>query len=411
MAMDIQAIRADFPILSRKIHDKSLTYLDNAATSQKPRQVIQAIVAYYEQHNANVHRGIHVLGDESTRMYHEARETVAKFIGAVDPLELVFVRNTTEGINLVAFSWGMENLGNGDVILTSEMEHHSNIVPWQELGKRVGARVEYVHVNPETGELDLDHLGTLLKLKPKLVALTHASNFLGTINPITRIQQMVTDKTNAKILVDGAQAVPQLPVDVQKLGVDFYAFSGHKMYGPMGIGGLWVRKSILEKMGPFMTGGGTINEVTLEGTTFGELPDRFDAGTPNVAGAVGLAAACNYLTKIGMKNVREHEKEITNYTITQLHNLPFVKMFGPTNLEHRGALVAFTVEGVHAHDVAQVLDSEGVAVRSGHHCTMPMHMKMGVAGTTRASFGIYNTMEEVDRLIEGLQKVRTVFKI
>jgi len=410
--MDIQAIRADFPILERKIHDKSLTYLDNAATSQKPRQVIQAIVEYYENHNANVHRGIHVLGDESTRLYGEARQAVAKFVGADDPLELVFVRNTTEGINLVAFSWGGENIKSGDVIVTSEMEHHSNIVPWQELAKRVGARVEYVRVHPETGELDLDHLGTLLKLRPKLVALTHASNFLGTINDVQGIAHLCKrHNAECKMLVDGAQGVPQMPVDVQKLGVDFYAFSGHKMYGPMGIGGLWVRKSILEKMGPFMTGGGTINEVSLTGTTFGELPDRFDAGTPNVAGAVGLKAACDYLSEIGMQNIREHEKKIINYAIEQLRNLAFVKIFGPTNLENRGALVAFTVKGVHAHDVAQVLDSEGIAVRSGHHCTMPMHMKLGVAGTTRASFGIYNTLEEVDQLVEGLQKVKNVFKV
>jgi cysteine desulfurase / selenocysteine lyase len=394
-------VKQDFPILSRKINGKPLVYLDNAATSQKPKAVIEAMVDYYENHNANVHRGIHTLGDESTRMYQQAREKVAKFIGASDPNELVFVRNTTEGINLVAYAWGMANVGKGEVILTTDMEHHSNMVPWQELAKRTGARVEYT---------DMDDLAKKLKLKPKLIAIAHVSNFLGTINDIRLTVQLATRHVpRAKVLVDGAQAVPQMPVDVQDLGIDFYAFSGHKMYGPMGIGGLWVRKEILERMGPFMTGGGTISEVHTTGTIFTDLPDRFDAGTPNVAGAVGLAAAAKYLERIGMQNVRAHAKELTNHLINQLSNLEFVKIYGPKDIDKRGGLVAFTVEGVHAHDVAQVLDSEGIAVRSGHHCTMPMHEKLGIAATVRASFGIYNTKEEVDKLIEGLGKVKKVF--
>src|SRR3989344_9476721 len=349
-------VKSDFPILSRKINGQPLVYLDNAATTQKPRQVIEVIRDYYENHNANVHRGIHTLGDESTRMYQRAREKVADFVGASDPNELVFVRNTTEGINLVAYSWGMANVGKGDVIVTTEMEHHSNLVPWQELAKRVRARVEYVAVNQE-GELDLDSLEKKLELKPKLLALVHVSNFLGTINPVKKIAKLAK-KNGTKVLIDGAQAVPQMPVNVSELGCDFYAFSGHKMYGPMGIGGLWVRKEILEKMGPFMTGGGTISEVHKTGTIFADLPDRFDAGTPNVAGAVGLAAAAEYLEKIGMQNVRLHAKELTQYALDKLKSISGIKTYGPRDTEKRGGLVAFSVEGIHAHDVVQILDGE-----------------------------------------------------
>lgn len=404
---NINTIRGDFLILNRQVNGKQLVYLDNAATSQKPKQVIEAIQDYYENHNANVHRGIHTLGDESTRMYQEARKRVAEFIGANDAKELIFVRNTTEAINLVAYSWGMVNVQKGDVIVTTEMEHHSNLVPWQELVKRVGARVEYVKVT-DKGELDLEDLKDKLKLKPKLLAVAQVSNFLGTINPIKQITE-AAKRYGVRVLVDGAQAVPQMVVDVHDLGVDFYAFSGHKMYGPMGIGGLWVKREILEKMGPFLTGGGTISEVHKEGTVFADLPDRFDAGTPNVAGAVGLAAAVKYLQDIGMDQVREHAKELTGYGLEKLKEIEGVKIYGSEDIEKRGGLVAFTVEGIHAHDVAQVLDSEGIAVRSGHHCTMPMHEALGIVGTTRISFGIYNTQSEVDRLVEGLKKVRQVF--
>ncbi len=413
---DIKQIRKDFPILTRKIHGKPLTYLDNAATSQKPRQVLAAMNEYYEQHNANVHRGIHTLGDESTRIYEEARQKVAEFIGAADKNELVFVRNTTEGINLVAYAWGVINVGKGDVIVTTEMEHHSNLVPWQELAKKVGARVEYVKVD-ESGEIDMEDLEKNLELKPKLVAVTQVSNFLGTVNDIHRIVQLATRHApRAKVLVDGAQGVPQMSVKVKDLGCDFYAFSGHKMYGPMGIGGLWVKREILENMQPFMTGGGTISEVHTTGTNFTDLPDRFDAGTPNVAGAVGLMAAVEYLEKIGMDEVREHERQLTEYALKQFKGINGVKIYGPpfakaTEGHGRGALVAFTIEGIHAHDVAQILDSEGIAVRSGHHCTMPMHEKLGISGTTRVSFGIYNTIDEVDRLIEGLEKVKEIFSV
>ncbi len=409
--MNIKKIRVDFPILKRKINGKQLVYFDNAATSQKPNSVIQAIVDYYENHNANVHRGIHTLGDESTRMYQGAREIVAKFIGAKEASELVFVRNSTEAINLVAYSWGMANIKKNDVILTTEMEHHSNIVPWQQLAKMTGARVEYIKVD-KNGELETGDLEQKLKLKPKLVALVHISNFLGTINPVQEIARECRKfNPQGKVLVDGAQAVGKMKVDVQKLGVDFYAFSGHKMYGPMGIGGLWVRKEILEKMEPFLTGGGTISEVHKQGTIFASLPDRFDAGTPNVAGAVALGVAVKYLENIGMELVRAHEQELVSYAMTQLSKLGEITIYGPKDIKKRGGVVAFTVRGVHAHDVAQVLDSEGIAVRSGHHCTMVMHEELGISGTTRISFGIYNTKAEVDKLIEGLKKVKKVFGI
>lgn len=419
--VDVRAIRDDFPILKRTIHGKPPVYLDNAATSQKPKQVIQAMVDYYEQHNANVHRGIHTLGDESTRLYSEARRVVATFIGAKDPNELIFVRNTTEGINLVARAWGEANLTRGDVVLVTQMEHHSNIVPWQMVAKRVGVEIDYVRVNLETGELDLDDLRRKLTKNVKLVALVQVSNFLGTINPIREIVQEVGRQNSRqrggqaeiRILVDGAQAVPHLPVDVEELGVDFYAFSGHKMLGPMGIGGLWVKRELLEKMEPFLVGGGMIDEVTWEGTTFTNLPDRFDAGTPNVAGAVGLAAAVKYLQSLGMNEVRDHEMELTSYMLEGIKKLESrikVEIFGPRDVEKRGGVVSFVVDGIHAHDVAQVLDREfGVAVRSGHHCTMPTHRALKVAATTRASFYIYNTREDIDVLIEGLEKVGKIF--
>lgn len=428
-------ISRDFLILKRKIHGKPLVYLDNAATTQKPKQVIEAIVDYYEKHNANVHRGIHALSEEATAMYEETRKQVSRFIGSQDPNELVFVRNTTEAINLVAFAWGRKNVGEGDEILISELEHHSNIVPWQMLAKEKGATVKYIRVT-EDGKLDIQDFKLKLSEKTKLVALVHVSNFLGTINPIQEISKIIKrsdlahTRSDLKIrgsyplfLVDGAQAVPHMPVDVKKLGCDFYAFSGHKMYGPMGIGCLWARKEILENMPPFLTGGGMISEVRTSGSTFAELPDKFDAGTPNVEGAVGLAAAVKYLEKIGMDRVRKHEKELTKYALEKLS--PFViqraprndeisvKIFGPENIEDRGGLITFTLylgdREIHGHDVAQVLDSEGVAVRSGHHCTMPMHAKLGLVATTRISFGIYNTKNDVDRLIKTLGKISQVF--
>lgn len=406
--LDVEHARKDFPILARTVHGRPLVYLDNAATSQKPRQVIAAIAEYYEQHNANVRRGIHTLGDEATRLYEQARERVAAFIGAGDPREIVFVRNTTEGINLVAYAWGSVGVGRGDVILTTEMEHHSNLVPWQQLAKRSEARMEYVRVR-RGGVLDMEDLERKLQQRPKLIAVSQVSNFLGTINPVERIIRMA-HRVGAVVLVDGAQAVPHMPVDVRKLGADFYAFSGHKMLGPMGIGVLWVRRTILEGLPPFLTGGGTISEVHTWETRFADLPDRYDAGTPNVAGALGLTAAINYLTWLGMEKILAHEQRLVGVLLERLRALDFIRIHGPLKGK-RGSLVAFEVEGVHAHDVAQVLDSLGIAVRSGHHCTMPMHEKLGIAATTRVSFALYNTEAEIERVVEGLHKVRDTFRL
>lgn len=462
--IDAIKIKTDFPVLKRRINGKSLVYLDSAATSQKPQVVIDAMVDYYQNHNANIHRGVHTLGDESTRIYESARETIVNFIGASDPQELIFVRNTTEAINLVAYAWGRQNIDAGDEILVSEMEHHSNLVPWQVLAEERKAILKYIRVD-DSGKLDLQDLRRKLSVHTKLLAVSHVSNFLGTINPIREIAALIKEQRtkNKKhhlplFLVDGAQAVPHMPVDVKDLGCDFYAFSGHKMYGPMGIGCLWGRRQILEAIPPFLTGGGMISAVDWAETAFANLPDKFEAGTPNVADAVGLAAAVQYLQKIGMGNVRKHEIELTRYLIKRLssfvissvverssvsdenissaserHDVPSldssaslrsarndglsVTILGPKNPNDRGGLVAFTLrlrsgqdgKEIHAHDVAQVLDSEGVAVRSGHHCVMPLHTKLGLSATTRISFGIYNTREDLDKLIEALEKIVEVF--
>jgi cysteine desulfurase/selenocysteine lyase len=419
----MEQIKKDFPILKRLINGYPLVYLDSAATSQKPQAVIDALVDYYQNHSANVHRGIHTLGDESTKMYDVARQTVAEFIGASDKKELIFVRNTTEAINLVAHSWGRDNIKFGDEILVSEMEHHSNLVPWQVLTKEKKAVLKFVRVTDE-GVFDLDDLKRKLSNRTKIVSVVHVSNFLGTINPIKEISAMIRERRAMGgdiaplFLVDGAQAVPHMPVNVKELGCDFYAFSGHKMYGPMGIGCLWGKKKLLEEMPPFLTGGGMINAVSKNKTTFTDLPDKFEAGTPDVAGAVGLAAAVKYLQKIGMENVRKHEIELTEYCYRLLKKLKSpkllnIKLFGPADITNRGGLIAFTVKvngkEVHGHDVAQVLDSQGIAVRSGHHCVMPMHDKLGIAATTRISFGIYNDRKDVDRLISALGKVSEIF--
>ena len=419
--ISIKSIKKDFPIFNRQINGYTLVYLDSAATSQKPQAVIDSLVDYYQNHNANVHRGIHTLGDESTKMYDSARQTVAEFIGAEDKQELIFVRNTTEAINLVAYAWGRDNIKEGDEILVSEMEHHSNIVPWQQLADRKKAKLKLINVDQD-GKLDLQDFRGKLSTRTKIVSIVHVSNFLGTINPIAEISKIIHHSSSIVhhplLLVDGAQAVPHMPVNVKELGCDFYAFSGHKMYGPMGIGCLWGKKKVLEIMSPFLAGGGMINTVDFQNTTFTDLPDKFEAGTPDVVGAVGLAAAVKYLKNIGMENVRKHEIELTEYCYKLLKKfkspkLLNVKLFGPADATNRGGLVAFTLEvsgkEVHGHDVAQVLDSQGIAVRSGHHCVMPMHDKLGLAATTRISFGIYNTKEDVDRLIKALGKIQEIF--
>ena len=403
--------KKDFPILSRKVHGLPLIYLDSTATSQKPKSVIAAITNYYKKSNANVHRGVHTLGDEATQTYHQARENVADFIGAKDSNEIIFTRNTTEAINLVAYTWGEQNIKRGDIILTTELEHHSNIVPWQMLAKRVKAKVEYIKVNHSTGELDLEDLKTKLKLKPKLLAIGHVSNFLGTIHPIKEIVAISYKlKPNPCILVDGAQSVPHMSIDVNDLGVDFYAFSGHKMLGPMGIGVLWVRKKILDDMPVFLTGGGMIDSVTTTGSTFAPLPDRYDAGTPDVASATGLSAAIDYLKSIGMDSVRDHEVKLTTYAMKALSKIKGLTIYGPKDPKKRGGVISFTIKGIHAHDIAQILDRKAaVAVRSGHHCTMPMHLALNLAATTRASFYLYNNRSDIDQLVWGIKQVKKIF--
>ncbi|HYD35042.1 MAG TPA: SufS family cysteine desulfurase [Vitreimonas sp.] len=417
--IDANTIKTDFPILSRKVNDKPLVYLDNAATSQKPRAVIQAIVDYYEHHNANVHRGVHQLGDESTRAFHDSRQEIAQFMGA-EAEELVVVRNTTEALNQICYTWGEYHVGADDVLIVTEMEHHSNIVPWQELAKRKNALVKFVTVDDQ-GRVELDSLQALLseyKTRIKVVAFIHVSNTLGTLNPLEKIVATIDDHFGQAqrplLVVDGAQAAAHLPVNFAKLKVDCYVVSAHKMLGPMGIGGLLIRKSLLKTWPPFLFGGGMINEVSTQGTTFAEdLEERFTAGTPDVASLAGWAAACEYLAGVGMRESQTHDRQLVEYTLQQLQTFSQVKIIGPTDFnDHefdRVGSVAFVYEGVHAHDVGQVLDSEGVAVRSGHHCTMPLHVKFGWPASTRVSFQIYNSIDDVDSFITALQKVKTIF--
>jgi len=399
---------SDFPILSRVVHgDKRLVYLDSAATSHKPQQVIDAIVEYYTRHNANVHRGIHVLGDESTKLFHESRSKIAKFFGAEED-ELILVRNTTEALNTIAYTWGEMNIGEGDVIVSTVMEHHSNLVPWQQLAKRKGAILKLISVTTD-GLLQLDDLQKFIQEgKVKLIAVTHVSNAIGTKNPIEQIIDLAHEH-GAVVVIDGAQSAPHLAIDFHTLNCDFYGFSGHKMLGPMGIGGLLVKRDILEKLPPFFFGGGMINEVHEQETSFADLPDRFIAGTPDVAGTVGLAAACAYLSNIGMKAIEEFDKELIVYAIENLKTVPQVKLLGPLVAAQRCGSVSFEYQGVHAHDVAQILDSEGVAVRSGHHCTMPLHEVMKCTASVRASFNVYTTTADIEVLVKALEKVKTVF--
>lgn len=404
---DPKKVKIDFPILAREINGKPLVYLDSGATSQKPAQVLQAERDYYERHNANVHRGAHTLGDEATRAYQDARVKVAEFIGARAE-EVIFVRNTTEAVNLVAYAWGLDNLKRGDTVVSTMMEHHSNMVPWQEVCRRTGASMEVVGLTEE-GLLDMDDYQEKLKLRPKIVTFVQVSNALGTINPVAEMTKLA-HRADAMVMIDGAQAVPHMKVDIKEIGCDFYAFSGHKMLAPMGIGVLWGRKEILAKMSPFMSGGGMINEVYTDHSTWAELPDKFEAGTPNVAGAVGLAAAITYLEGLGMESVQEHDQEMVAYTLSQLVKHSEIKILGTKDVAKRRGSVSFEYEGVHAHDVATILDSEGVAVRSGHHCTMPLHNHLGIAASIRASFNVYTTKEDIDKLVEALRKVKKVFE-
>jgi cysteine desulfurase/selenocysteine lyase len=408
MTFDVARIRADFPILSREVNGHPLAYLDSGATSQKPVQVLEAVRAHNERHNANVSRSVHTLGTEATTAYEGARAKVAAFVNAGTPDEIVFTKNSTEAINLVAYSLGQHlRLGPGDEIVISEMEHHSNIVPWQLLCERTGATLRWFGITDD-GRLDESALDELVNERTKLVAVVQVSNVLGTINDVSRIVARAR-QVGALVLLDSSQAVPHLPVDVRGLGVDFIAFTGHKMLGPTGIGVLWGRFELLAKMPPFLSGGSMIETVTMRGTTYAAPPARFEAGTPPIAEAVGLGAAVDYLTALGMAEVHQHEQDITAYALKALADVPGVRVVGPATPDGRGGTVSFAVDGVHPHDVGQVLDAQGVQVRVGHHCAKPTCVRFGVPALTRASFYVYTTTDEVDALVRGLDQVRKVF--
>ncbi|NOH13082.1 MAG: cysteine desulfurase [Chloroflexi bacterium] len=405
--MDFEKIRADFPILEREVKPGvPLIYLDSTASSQKPRQVIDAMTAYYELQNANVHRGVHALSEEATEAYEGARQRIADFINAASAQEIIYTRNTTESINLVAFSWGRSNLTKGDVIVLTEMEHHSNIVPWQMLAAELDLRLEFIPVT-EDGLLEMEEYHKLLELKPKIVAFAHMSNVLGTINPAKEIIELA-HSAGAITVVDAAQSVPHFAVDIQDLDADFYAFSGHKMLGPTGIGILYGKKDLLKAMPPFLGGGDMIKRVELRSFIANELPHKFEAGTPAIAEAIGLGAAVDYLNEVGMDAIFAHEAQLTEYALERLEEVPGVWLFGPS-ADKKGGVASFTFEGVHPHDVSEILDRSGVAVRAGHHCAMPLHNKFNINATARASFYLYNTESDVDRLIEGLYKVKEVY--
>ena len=407
MSLDIQKIRTDFPILERRTAGGArLVYLDSTATSQKPASVIEAMNGYYRRSNANIHRGVHTLAEEATALYEEARGKIARFINAPSARQVIYTRNTTESINLVAYSWARANLKAGDLILLTEMEHHSNLVPWHMLQAERGVELDFIPVT-EDGLLDLDAYQTLLQRTPKLVAFTHMSNVLGTINPAAEIIRLAHE-AGALTLVDAAQSVPHLKVDVQSLDADFLAFSAHKMCGPTGIGVLYGRADLLEGMPPFLGGGDMIREVTLRSFRPNSLPHKFEAGTPAIAEAVGFGAAVDYLSGIGMDELAAYEHEITEYALERLVEIPGVRVFGP-DAGHKGGVASFTLEGVHPHDVAQILDRDGIAVRAGHHCAQPLHEKFGIPATSRASFYLYNTKEEVDLLVNGIYKVKEIF--
>ncbi len=406
--LDPESLRRDFPILEREINGHPLVYLDSAATSQKPRVVIDAMDTYYRDYNANVHRGIYTIGEQATAAYEAARATTARFINAPDSHEIVFTRNATEAINLVSYAWGRRNIGRGDQIVLTEMEHHANLVPWQLLVQERDGDLEFIPITDD-GVLRLDVFEVLLRLKPKLVAFTHVSNTLGTINPVREMTEMA-HAAGALVLVDGAQAVPHVPVDIQAIGCDFYAFSGHKMLGPMGSGALWARREILESMPPFLAGGEMIREVHLRRSDFNTIPWKFEAGTPAVGDAIGLGVAADYLLAIGMDAVRAHERDLVAYALSVLpREIPDIELYGPLDPDGRGGVVPFNLPGIHPHDVAQVLDRSGIAVRAGHHCTMPLHERLDLSATARASFSVYPTKADIDRLVDGLREVQRVF--
>jgi len=407
MTFDVNRIRQDFPILNREVRPGvKLVYLDSTATSQKPEAVIEAMDSFYRHSNANIHRGVHTLAEEATVLYEQARMKIAKFINANSPHQVIYTRNTTESVNLVAYTWARANLKSGDLVILTEMEHHSNLVPWQILAAERGVRLEFIPIT-DNGLLDLDEYHVFLHQDPKLVSFTHMSNVLGTITPAAEIIKLAHE-AGAITVLDAAQSVPHIKVDVQALDVDFMAFSGHKMVGPTGIGVLYGKNKLLEDMPPFLGGGDMIKEVKLRSFRPNSVPQKFEAGTPAIAESVGFGAAVDYLSEIGMGDIAKHEHEIIEYALERLEEVPGVKVFGPMASE-KGGVAAFTFDGIHPHDVAQILDRVGIAVRAGHHCAQPLHEKFGISATTRASFYLYSTKEEVDALISGLYNVKKVF--
>jgi len=406
-ALDVEQIRLDFPILKREVHPGvPLIYLDSTATTQKPTQVIQAMDDYYRSYNSNVHRGVHTLAEEATAAYEAARQRTAEFIHAPSAREIIFTRNTTESINLIALTWGRTNLKEDDLVILTEMEHHSNLVPWQILIAEKGIRLEFIPITTD-GILELDVYRKLLEQMPKLVSFTQMSNVLGTINPAKEIVQMA-HQVGAVTIIDGAQSVPHFPVDVQDLDVDFLAFSAHKICGPTGLGVLFGKINLLSDMPPFLGGGEMIKRVLLRSFTPNEVPHKFEAGTPAIAESIGLQSALDYVDQVGMDKIAAHEQEMISYALERLEEVPEVHVIGP-EAKYKGGVAAFTFDGIHPHDVAQILDRAGIAVRAGHHCAMPLHEKYNIPATTRASFYLYNTMDEVDRLIEGLYNVKQFF--
>jgi cysteine desulfurase/selenocysteine lyase len=404
----IERVRAQFPLLEREVNGVPVAYLDSGASSERVLASIEAVADYERRHHSNVHRGSHTLSAEATEAYEEARAIVARHIGATDRREVLFVRNATEAINLVARAWGDANVGAGDRILLTEMEHHSNIVPWQQLAERVGAEIDWAPIDDD-GLLDLDALRGLLERGPKVLAIAHVSNVLGTENPLAEISAMAHE-AGAVVVADGAQGAPKLPLDMAALGVDFYAITGHKLYAPTGIGALWGKLDLLRAMPPFLGGGSMIRKVTREGTTYADVPARFEAGTPAIAQAIGMGAAIEWLDgELGMEAVRDHEQAIADYTLARVAEVPGLQVFGPPRGPERLGPVSFEIDGIHAHDVSEILDRHGIAVRAGHHCAQVLMDRLGITATARASFGVYTTTEEIDRLVDGLEDARRVF--
>ncbi|HUI00337.1 MAG TPA: cysteine desulfurase [Nitrososphaerales archaeon] len=405
--VDVERVRSDFPILGRKVNGKRLVYLDNAATTQKPKAVIDCLVDYYSRYNANIHRGVHQLSIEATEAFEGARKKVARFVNAPSPQEVVFTRGTTESINLVRYAWGAKYIRSGDLIALTMMEHHSNIVPWQLLAHEKGAKIEYVRLTDD-GRIDYAEYDRVLALHPSLVAFTQCSNVLGTINDVQKMCDMARE-AGATTLVDAAQSVPHMAVDVQRIGCDFLAFSGHKMLGPTGIGALYGKRELLSSMEPFQGGGDMIKEVHMEGAKWNDIPYKFEAGTSNIADAIGLGAAIDYLDALGMDNVRRHEIELVEYAFEKMTRIPNLKIYGPMNPEGRGGVISFNLADIHPHDMASILDEEGVAIRSGHHCAQPLMELLNVPGTSRASFYVYNSKADIDAFIGALLKAKSVF--